>query len=641
MKPSFFNGMRLRGALLGAAAAALALGTTTALAGSGPGGIFNLGQANSVDAQTVLTGNPGANAQLRLVNGGLGAALRAESQSGIGVNGISVSGTGQFGQSQTGIGLQGIHIDAAGTNPGVEGKTNSTDPNGAGVVGRNTGGGPGVKAIVNAGAPPLAVNSQVKVANLNVDFLDGLDSSALQKRVTDGCNSGQAVRVVNADGTVSCEPVGLTGAWGLNGNGGATGFLGTTDANPLVLKTNNAERARLTEAGNVGIGTATPAAKLDVNAGSSADPVGVSIFGRIESTGFGGLSAAVEGENTSTSNIGMGVAGLHSGSGWGVYGAAPTGSGVVGRHTAATGAEAGVLGMTDSAGANAVGVLGQVNPAGSASDSAAVKGVNSGAGIGVSGQSASGYGVLGTGKYGVVGTSAAADGSAIWANNSGAGDGIYGGATTGRGVYGIHQSSTGTEPGLYGVTNSTSSNSAAIKGAGGPCGFCIGVLGTVPGNGIGVRGETPAGVSNAWGVEGIGSDNGIGVRGKAGNSGSGVVGVGGNGGSFTSSVANGTGVVGAVTGAGHGVRGQAGVGGVGVRGVAPAGGFAGQFAGEVDVQGYLRLKVSVNLPPASDCNEDSEAGRMTVQILQGGVGESSNDVWVCFGALSGWLRLRL
>ena len=44
-----------------AAAAALVLTTTTALAGSGVGGVFNLGQVNTVDAQTILTGNPGGN----------------------------------------------------------------------------------------------------------------------------------------------------------------------------------------------------------------------------------------------------------------------------------------------------------------------------------------------------------------------------------------------------------------------------------------------------------------------------------------------------------------------------------------------------------------------------------------------------
>jgi hypothetical protein len=66
---------RLRWPLLAAAGAALILCTTTALAGSGVGGTFNLGQTNTVDAQSVLTGNPGSAAQLKVQNTGGGSAL--------------------------------------------------------------------------------------------------------------------------------------------------------------------------------------------------------------------------------------------------------------------------------------------------------------------------------------------------------------------------------------------------------------------------------------------------------------------------------------------------------------------------------------------------------------------------------------
>ena len=57
------------------------------------------------------------------------------------------------------------------------------------------------------------------------------------------------------------------GGWLTTGNSGTvagTNFIGTTDAVALVVKTNNTERARVLSGGNVGIGTSSPAFKLDV-----------------------------------------------------------------------------------------------------------------------------------------------------------------------------------------------------------------------------------------------------------------------------------------------------------------------------------------------------------------------------------------
>jgi hypothetical protein len=56
--------------------------------------------------------------------------------------------------------------------------------------------------------------------------------------------------------------------WSLNGNTGTDStlnFIGTVDGKPLIMKTNNAERLRINSNGNIGIGTANPTAKLNVD----------------------------------------------------------------------------------------------------------------------------------------------------------------------------------------------------------------------------------------------------------------------------------------------------------------------------------------------------------------------------------------
>jgi hypothetical protein len=199
------------GVLVGASVAALVLAGTS---GATHLGSLELGHPNTSTAPTVLTANL-TDPVLKVVNQGTAAALRGEAQNGIGVNGISVTGTGQFGQSGSGIGMFGVHSGSTGTSPGVQGQTVSTDANAAGVTGNNTGGGPGLRAIVNVGAPPLLVNSSVKVTNLNADLLDGLDSA---------------------------------GFWKLGGNASTTpgtDFLGTTDDAALELKVNGQRAFRL------------------------------------------------------------------------------------------------------------------------------------------------------------------------------------------------------------------------------------------------------------------------------------------------------------------------------------------------------------------------------------------------------------
>jgi hypothetical protein len=78
---------------------------------------------------------------------------------------------------------------------------------------------------------------------------------------------------------------GTSNSWNLSGNLGtspATNFLGTTDNNALVIKTNNSEQMRLTTLGELGIGTSTPnstygTARLELASEGFGSPIDILI----------------------------------------------------------------------------------------------------------------------------------------------------------------------------------------------------------------------------------------------------------------------------------------------------------------------------------------------------------------------------
>jgi predicted ribosome-associated RNA-binding protein Tma20 len=96
---------------------------------------------------------------------------------------------------------------------------------------------------INALAPPDGM-----IIYLNTDKSLRLRSNGVWKKIADLSDA--------------------TSNWSLKGNSGtnpATEFIGTVDGQPLVIRTDNAERLRIDAAGNVGIGTNNPTAKLNVD----------------------------------------------------------------------------------------------------------------------------------------------------------------------------------------------------------------------------------------------------------------------------------------------------------------------------------------------------------------------------------------
>jgi maltoporin len=68
----------------------------------------------------------------------------------------------------------------------------------------------------------------------------------------------------------------FSAAWSTAGTGGTTAgtnFIGTTDANDFVVKTNNSEALRITSAGNTGLGVTAPSAYLHIKGPRPQEPL--------------------------------------------------------------------------------------------------------------------------------------------------------------------------------------------------------------------------------------------------------------------------------------------------------------------------------------------------------------------------------
>ncbi len=250
----------------------------------------------------------------------------------------------------------GVHGSQDGSGYGVYGFT----PDGRGVYGRSTDGtgvwgatdsdswsASGVKGVVNSTSPGLWSAGVHGHNNGTGDFGYGVHGSQ------DGSGVGVYGSAPSGYGVYGAAGDG-TGVYGLSNDG--IGVWGTTDSDSWAAS---------------------------------------GVLGVVSSTNPGMWSAGVRGQNADTGDDGMGVFGSHDGSGIGVYGFTPSGTGV--------------KGATDSVLSNAMGVQGVVNSTAPGGYSAGVRGHNNG-----------------TGSLGI----------GVWGSQDGSGWGVHGFAPSGRGVYG-------------------------------------------------------------------------------------------------------------------------------------------------------------------------------------------------------------
>jgi hypothetical protein len=388
----------------------------------------------------------------------------------------------------------------------------------------------------------LSVPYALKAAD--AETLGGLPASAFMHANASTAPAGAGSKAgTAAAGTV--PPANVTGAGTKNFVPMWTGT--TTLGNSVIYETG----------GNVGIGTKTPKAKVDV--------AGTGTLG-IQAT-VPGTAAAISGIATAVKGGATGVYGQTSDPGgnavFGLDNATTGGIGVIGESNATSGTSYGVYAATAST--SGVGVLG-ISSATSGS-TAGVFGANaSSSGSGVIGNATSKTGqVQGVGGFVVSTTTNSAGVVGFESAKTGQVYGVSGGTNSttnfAAGVSGFEGATSGQVFGVTGGTNSTTNFAAGVSGnANATSGQVYGV--------VGVSNSTTAGAAAVNGYEPATTGAVYGVTGSTPSTGSGAAGVSGyegattgqvNGVVGTSASTSGTGVSGnasAATGSTNGVYGQ-------------------------------------------------------------------------------------
>jgi len=216
----------------------------------------------------------------------------------INVNGNTVSSTdtnGDINLSPNGTGTVVINTDLDVDNININGNTIiSTDTNGNIALTPNGTGEVDISKVdidsgaidgVTLGTNSAVTEAQVDNININGNTISSTDTNGnltidpngtgnivLDANVGIGTTSPAVGLQVEAGGEptirLNSSGLGVTADFKIESSGG---ILRTTTSHPLILKTNNTEAMRIDSSGNVGIGTSSPGAKIDINSSTQGD----------------------------------------------------------------------------------------------------------------------------------------------------------------------------------------------------------------------------------------------------------------------------------------------------------------------------------------------------------------------------------
>lgn len=313
--------------------------------------------------------------------------------------------------------------------------------------------------ITNANSGNVNTSGIVSMHQSNADSSFGV--SGIISHSNPGINSAGIRGIVSSTGSQAI------GVHGIHSGKGIAIFGSTKSGIGVMARSEDSIAIIVKRTSNSGISPAASIESLSTSDSASA------LSSLLSTTQVGIGSSAILGEIPSTTNRGSAIIGRHAGAGIGIEGISKQGTGirgtsqtsigVLGLHSALTGAQAGVHGSTSSLDTNAVGTLGVIESNTPGIFSAGIRGINNA-------KNAHGFGVYGS--------------------HSGSGSGLYG----------ISQSGAA----IQAFTPNTSQSG-------------IGVRSVVEGNNaVALQARTTATIGLQYGVDAVVTgDSAIAIRGKA------------------------------------------------------------------------------------------------------------------------------